>query len=138
MPFPGHRRGTSGHVMAVFDGLPNALDVEIRGLEMICVSSRKIVQSARCLLQSRFFSLPPPPTEIGRTMTRRFLPLPPPLSWTLHRSVCWDGWMEKRLLRSLKPLLARRKESDNSPKPSNKKSKSSNKPRSDELRDLDE
>ena len=88
----------------------SARDVEMRGLKTIHVSSNMIVLSARPLLQSRFFSLPPPPTEIGRikTKTRRFLP--PPLLWTLHKSVCWDGWMESRLLRSLKPLLARRQE----------------------------
>ena len=52
---------------------------------------KKDFQSARCLPQSRFNSLPPPPTEIGRANTRRFLPPLSPLSWTLHKSVCWDG-----------------------------------------------
>ena len=101
----GQRRGSCGHVMAVFDGHLKCARCRDKG-----VGDDPCVQSARRLLQSRLFSLPPPPTEIGRKKTRRFLPPPRPLSWTLHRSVCWDRWTERRLLRSLKPLLARRKE----------------------------
>ena len=108
MSSPGQRRGSCDYVMAVLDGHLNCARCRDKGLKTICLSSNLIVQSERHLLQSRFFSLPPPPTEIG--IIKKFSASTTPLSWTLHSSVCWDGWMERRLLRSLKPLLTRRKE----------------------------
>ena len=127
MSSPGQKRGTCGHIMAVFDGHLKCARSRDKGLEMIRVFSRKLVLSTRLLLQSRSNNFQLPPTETERTGTRRwFPPPPPPLSWTLHKLVCWDGnpcWQEEKNYES--------------PKPSSKK-KSSSKPRSNELKDLDE
>ena len=106
----GQRRGTCGQVMALFDGHLKCTRCRDKGVGDDPCILKKDFQSSRCLLQSTFFSLPPLPIEIRRIKTRRFLPSQVPLSWTLHRSVCLDRWTERRLLRSLKPLLARRKE----------------------------
>ena len=106
----GQKKGTCGHIMALFDGYLKCARWREKGVgDNPCVLKRDC-PSARPLPQRRFFNLPPPPTERGRIRKRRFLPPPSPLLWTLHRSVCWDGWTERRQLRSLKPLLARRKE----------------------------
>ena len=115
----------------------SARDVDIKGLEMICVSSNVIVQSSRHLLQSRFFSLPPPSTERGRIKTRRFLR--PAFTLVDPSQVSVLGWVDReKAVKKSKTPAGKKKRTDDSLKPSSKKSKSSNKRRSGEIRDLDE
>ena len=108
----------------------SAQDVEIRGLEMIHVSSNVIVQSARPLLQSRFFSLPPTPTERGRIRKNGFCLPTPTLMDPLQVSVLGRVDGEKTVKKSEVPA-GKKKRADNSPKPSSKKAKYSSTPRSD-------
>ena len=88
---------------------------------------------ARPLPQSRFFNLPPPPTERGGIRRRRFLPPHPHSRGGVLGRV--DG--EKKVKKS-QTLAGKKKRTDDSPKRSSKKTKSSSIPRSEELRDLDE
>ena len=94
--------------------------------------SRKLVLCARLSLQSRSNNFQPPPTERKNRDKKKVSASP--LSWTLHKLVCWDGWMERRLLTSLKPLLARRKELTTHPSPAVRRNPAAN----PGLKDLDE
>ena len=67
MSSPGQKKGTCGHIMAVFDG------------HLKCARYREKGVADDPCVQSRFFNLLPPPTERGRTRRRRFLPPPSPL-----------------------------------------------------------
>ena len=122
--------------MALFDGHLKCARCRDKGVGDDRCVLKKDFQSARHLPQSRFNSLSPPPTEIGRTKTRRFLPLLPILMDPLQVSVL--GWVDgEKAIKKPETPAGKKKITDNSPKPSSKK-KSSSKPRSDKLRDLDE
>ena len=126
MSSPGQKKGMCGHVMAVFDGHLKCARCRDKG-----VGDDPCVLKCDCPICKAFtpeqiLQLATPPTERGRIRRRKFLPPPAPLSWTLHRSVCWGGWMERRQLTSLKSMLARRRELTNLPSPAVRKNPAAN------------
>ena len=109
-------------------------DVEIRGLEAICVSSRKISNLQGVYPRAGSTACHPHLQRKNKDKKVSAFPTPTlvdPLQVSVLGRV--DG--EKAVKKSETPT-GKKKRTDESPKPSSKK-KSSSKPRSDELKDLD-
>ena len=81
---PGQKRGTCGHVMAIFDGhlkCARCRDNCILKKDSICKAFTPEQLSVKPLHQSNYSNFQPPPTENERTKTRNwFRPPLPPLS----------------------------------------------------------
>ena len=125
MSSPGQKRGTCGHVMAVFDNHRKCARYRDKGVDDNPCVKKQDCKICQAFTPARWSNSPPPPTNPGKSMNwRSRLQIPllvlPPLSWTQQTLVCWDGHtrnlMEVHLLArrrgltlSLPPRLAVRR-----------------------------
>ena len=95
MSSPGQKRGTCGHVMALFDSHKKCGICREKG-----VGERNLIaRSVRASPLLKFNNWPPRPTNPGKNVEsrRRRQKLPvvlPPFSWTLQTLLCWDGYTQ--------------------------------------------
>ena len=97
MSSPGQKRGTCGHVTALFDSHKKCARCREKGVREIPVSRKLIAKFVRRSHFVKYNNWPPLPTRQEKNVeSRRNLQLNcpvmlPQLSWTLQRSLCWDG-----------------------------------------------
>ena len=92
MSSPGQKkRGTCGHIMAVFDGHLKCARCRDNGVRDDPCVLKKDCPICKAFTPEQIQQLATPTYRDRKIKTRRFLPPLPPLSWTLHKSVCWDG-----------------------------------------------
>ena len=137
MSSPGQRRGTCGHVMAVFDGhLKCTRCRDKRVGDDPCVL-KKDCPICKAFTPEQILQLATPTYKYRKNKDTVSVSPTPTLMDPSQISVLERVDGEKTAKKSETPA-GKKKRTDDSPKPSSKKSESSNKPRSDELRDLDE
>ena len=111
----------------------SAQDVEIWGLEMI-----RVCPICKAFTPEQILQLATPTYREKKNKEKKVSASPTPtLVDPLQVSVLGRVDREKTVKKSETPA-GKKKRTDDSPKPSSKKAKSRSKPRSDELRDLDE
>ena len=133
----GQKKGMCGHVMAVFDGHLKCARCREKGVgDNPCVLKRDC-SICKAFTPEQILQLATPTDRERKNKEKKDSASPTPTLVDPSQVSVWvrvDG--EKTSKKSETPA-GKKKHIDESPKPSNKK-KSSSKPRSDELRDLDE
>ena len=137
MSSPGQKKGTCGHIMAVFDGHLKCARCREKGVgDNPCVLKRDC-SICKAFTPEKILQLATPTYRERKNKEKNVSASPTPtLVDPSHVSVLGRVDGEKTIKKSETPA-GKKKCIDESPKPSNKK-KYSSKPRSVELRDLDE
>ena len=141
MSFPGQKRGTCGHVMALFDSHKKCARCREKGLgDDLCVKKLDC-QICKAFGPAQLEQLATPTYKSRKEREQKKAVFDSPASAT---STLVDpseatrlGWVHKKSASVESPASKKKKRADESPKTSSKK-KSRGKPRSDEIKYLDE
>ena len=135
---PGQKRGTYGHIMAVFDRHLKCARFRDKGVGDDPCVLKKDCPICRACTPQQIQQLSTSTYRDRKSKDKKVSASPiPTLVDPSEVSVLGRVDGEKAVQKSETPA-GKKKRTDNSPKPSSKKKSSSSKPRSDELRDLDE
>ena len=138
MSSPGQKKGTCGHVMAVFDGHLKCARCRDEGVKDDPCVLKRDCPICKAFTPEQVLQLATPTYRERKNKEKKVSASPSPtLVDPSQVSVLGRVDGEKTVKKSETPA-GKKKRTDDSPKPSSKKTKSSSKPRSDELRDLDE
>ena len=135
---PGQKRSMCGHIMAVFAGHLKCARCRDKGVgDDPCVLKRDC-PICKAFTPEQILQLATPTYKDRKNKDNKVsAPHLHPLEPFTSQCVGTGGQREKAV-KKLETPAGKKKRIDDSPKPSSKKPKSSNKPRSDEIRDLDE
>ena len=138
MSSPGQKRGTCGHVMAVFDGHLRCARCRDKGVGDDPCVLKKACPICKAFTPEQIQQLSIPTYRDRKNRDKKTVSASPTPTLVDPSQVSVLGWVdrEKAVDKSETPA-GKKKRTDDSPKPSSKKN-SSSKPRSDELKDLDD
>ena len=137
MSSPGQKKGTCGHIMAVFDGHLKCARCREKGIgDDPCVLKRDC-SICKAFTPEQILQLTTPTNRERKNKEKKVSASPTPTIVDPSQVTVLGQVDGEKTIKKPETPAGKKKHIDESPKPSSKK-KSTSKPRSDELRDLDE
>ena len=138
MSSPGQKKGTCGHIMDVFDGHLKCARCRDKWVEDDPCVLKRDCSICKAFTPVQILQLATPTYRERKNKEKKVSTSPTP-SFVDPSQVSVLGRVDgEKAVKKTETPAVKKKRIDDSPKPSSQRPKSSSKPRSDELRDLDE